>query len=186
MSVKKEVEKLSQVYSSLLKEEAIPGDSQSVNLSMPQGISSENPPALDAPTGFEQGDENMLNTGCSSCEEHDSQNRDMAKSEVYKIYKNICDLQKALTASDCEIEAWMLSKITKAADYLVAVTNALEYQEFEKLGTEVDDGMSEIGSPVVIKVRDMLAGEPMGVNEEVLKQIIFNIECLKETKKIKK
>jgi len=185
MSVKKEVEKLSQVYSSLLKEDVMPGDAQSVN---PSTIDTMAPPALDAQNGFQQGDENIMGAmgGCSSCEEHDSQNREMAKSEVYKIYKNICDLQKALTASDCEIEAWMLSKITKAADYLVAVTNAIEYEEFEKLGTEVEDGMSEIGSPVVVKVRDMLAGEPMGVNEQVLKQIIFNIECLKESKKIRK
>ena len=186
MSVKKEVEKLSQVYSSILNEEMTSGDAQSVNIANPTSINVAEPPALDAPNGFEQGDENFLGTGCSTCEEHDSQNRDMAKSEVYKIYKNVCDLQKTLSSSDCEIEAWMLSKITKAADYLVAVTNALEYEEFAKLGAEADDGMAEIGSPVVVKVRDMLAGEPMGVNEEILKQIIFNIECLKESKRFKR
>ena len=37
----------------------------------------------------------------------------------------------------------------------------------------------------VSKVKNILASEPLSVNEEVLKQVIFNIECLKEAKNVK-
>ena len=55
MSVKKEVEKLSQVYSSILNEEMTPGDAQSVNIANPTSINVAEPPALDAPTGLNKG-----------------------------------------------------------------------------------------------------------------------------------
>lgn len=183
MSIKNEVDKLTAVYKNLLLKENI----NEVNIGYDPSA-SPSIEDLNSPCSCEQGENCENNMFDSNEHSHDDyNNRSMAKSETYKIYKSICSLQKALMASDCNIEPWMLSKITKAADYVVSVANALEYDEFEKMKNELQHDMDEMqgSAPVIVKVKDMLAGEPMGVNEEVLKQVIFNIECLKEAKGIK-
>lgn len=183
MSIKNEVNKLSQVYRGLLIKENI----NEVNIGVPPTAPSIED--LNQPCACKTG-ENCENSIMSMTDHHQDEdnNRSMAKSETYKIYKSICALQKALMASDCNIEPWMLSKITKAADYVCSVSSALEYDEFEKMKHELE---SEINGdynsgPVVVKVKDMLASEDIEVNEQVLKQVIFNIECLKEAKKVEK
>jgi hypothetical protein len=193
MSIKKEVNQLTEVYSSILKENA----DYSVNVGIDPneaGVGIMDVGATtgtDAPTnGIDElspasavvNDENCEKSMFSQTSE--DSNLSMAKSEVFKIYKSACSLQKLLMSSDCVVEPWQLSKITKAADYVSSVVNSLEYDEFEKMAGELESEMS--GGPVVVKVKDMLAGEPLSVNEEVLKQVIFNIECIKESKKFKK
>ncbi len=184
MSIKNEVNKLSQVYKDLLIKENI----NEVNIGVPPtapSIEDLNPPC--ACKAGENCEDNMMGVAHHHHDDEDN-NRSMAKSETYKIYKSICSLQKALMASECNIEPWMLSKITKAADYVCSVSSALEYDEFEKMKHELEDEMSGVHNPgpVVVKVRDMLASEDIGVNEQVLKQVIFNIECLKEAKSTEK
>ena len=52
---------------------------------------------------------------------------EMAKSELYRIMQNAQMLMSSLD-DDTQLEAWVQSKITKAADYLNSVTQYLAYQ----------------------------------------------------------
>jgi hypothetical protein len=118
------------------------------------------------------------------CEVHAGEsNADMAKSEVYKIAKASNELMNMLNIGS-KMEPWMLSKLVKASDYICSVKSVVEYDSFEKCQDEMMSGLNDINNSMVVvtKIKDMLAGEDMGVNEEVLKQVIFNIECLKEDK----
>lgn len=132
-----------------------------------------------------QADEEM----CGSCEANPcncntdgvENNADMAKSEVFKILKAANELMNRLQTVH-DIEPWQLSKIVKASDYLCSVSGSVEYNEFEKCQNDLESGMNDInkGMVVVSQIKDMLAGEDINVNEEVLKTVIFNIECLKQ------
>lgn len=189
MSIKKEVEQLTNVYSKLLSEQM---DPNGVNIGMNNDMVGGMPIGNDVSPGF---DDNMAFMGQENGEDimhsHVSDadtNTSMARSEVFKIFKYAEELMGMLKDCGTSVEPWQLTKITKAADYMCSVKNAIEYDEFEKMSGEMNAGLSEMGAPnpVVVKVKDMLAGEPLEVNEEVLKQTIFNIECLKEAKKTEK
>ena len=52
---------------------------------------------------------------------------EMAKSELYRIIENAEELFQMLDDDD-QLEGWVQSKITKAADYLNSVTQYLKYQ----------------------------------------------------------
>ena len=52
---------------------------------------------------------------------------EMAKSELYRLMQNAQTLMSSLD-DDTQLEAWVQSKITKAADYLNSVTQYLAYQ----------------------------------------------------------
>ena len=52
---------------------------------------------------------------------------EMAKSELYRLVKNVKDIMSMLD-DDTQLEAWVQSKITKAADYLNSVSQYLEFQ----------------------------------------------------------
>lgn len=52
---------------------------------------------------------------------------EMAKSELYRIIENAEELFSLLD-DDTQLEGWVQSKITKAADYLTSVTQYLKYQ----------------------------------------------------------
>jgi hypothetical protein len=117
-----------------------------------------------------------------SCEDDDNGNTDMAKSEVFKILKSANELMNLLEKSP-KIEPWQLSKLVKASDYVCNVRSSVEYGEFEKCQTDLMHGMEDIGSNMgmIMKIKDMLSGQNLAVNEEVLRQVIFNIECIKES-----
>jgi hypothetical protein len=51
----------------------------------------------------------------------------MAKAELYKLIQSAEKLFMMLD-EDTQLEAWVQSKITKAADYLNSVEQYLEYQ----------------------------------------------------------
>ena len=51
----------------------------------------------------------------------------MAKSQLYRIAKYAMELHDALE-ENTELEAWVQSKITKAADYMGTVKHHLEYE----------------------------------------------------------
>lgn len=191
MSIKKEVNQLTEVYRKLITEEMEGG----INIGAPTGL-----PALETQTDVENtpfDDSSMDFTSSNNIDGENTlfhspapvsdDNKSMAKSEVYKLVKTSTELfQMLMSGSDCtKIEPWQLSKITKAADYICSVKNSLEFDEFEKMAGEMSQGLSELDMPVVSKVKDILASEPLSVNEEVLKQVIFNIECLKEAKSVK-
>ena len=52
---------------------------------------------------------------------------EMAKSELYRLVKNSQELMQMLD-DDTQLEAWVQSKITKAADYIVSVSQYLNFQ----------------------------------------------------------
>ena len=76
------------------------------------------------------------------------------------------------------MEAWVLSKIIKASDYISSVSNVLEYEEYEK---EVNQPCADFANDMhlVTKITSMLNGEGREVNESILRRIIFNLELLK-------
>jgi hypothetical protein len=122
--------------------------------------------------------ETKINESCN--EVSGEENIDMAKSEVFSIIKTSNDLMNLLANSQ-KMEPWMLSKLVKANDYISSVKSVLEYEDFENYCAQSQEDIADVndGIMVVSKIKDMLAGEDMAVNEQVLKQIIFNIECLK-------
>jgi hypothetical protein len=112
------------------------------------------------------------------CMSHDNGNLDMAKSETYKIQK-YAEAILALIPCSGKMEAWMLSKLVKAADYLCSVKGVLEYDNYEKAVMKPMDDFSN-DMELVNKITSMLSGEGKYVNEEVLKRVIFNLEIIKE------
>jgi hypothetical protein len=123
-------------------------------------------------------EETKIEESCNEVSGED--NIDMAKSEVFSIIKTSNDLMNLLANSQ-KMEPWMLSKLVKANDYISSVKSVLEYEDFENYCAQSQEDIADVndGIMVVSKIKDMLAGEDMAVNEQVLKQIIFNIECLK-------
>jgi hypothetical protein len=66
---------------------------------------------------------------------HDEEGR-MAKSQLYRAAKYAQEIMDNISDDD-ELEAWVQSKITKAADYLGAVKHYLEY-EYRTRGEEMN------------------------------------------------
>ena len=63
----------------------------------------------------------------------------MAKSELYKL-KNYAEKLQDIMISDTEqLEGWVQSKITKAADYLSSVVHYLEYEKERDDSLEGDE-----------------------------------------------
>jgi len=60
---------------------------------------------------------------------------EMAKSELYRLMQNAQELMGSLD-DDTQLEAWVQSKITKAADYLNSVTQYLSYQNTKQGPTD--------------------------------------------------
>jgi hypothetical protein len=56
---------------------------------------------------------------------------EMAKSELYRLVKNSQELMQILD-DDTQLEAWVQSKITKAADYIASVSQYLGFQAENK------------------------------------------------------
>jgi len=187
MSIKNEVNQLTEVYRKIINENLEGG----VNIGVPTGL--PNPLDSTSNLGGSNLDSNVPNVQMTDNEvmgmpmpsnQHamdEDTNASMAKTEVYKIVKASSELLKMLMNNECtEIEPWQLSKLTKASDYVCAVKESIEFDEFEQMASELNNEIMGSSSPVVLKVKDMLASETLEVNEEILKQVIFNIECLKE------
>lgn len=126
-----------------------------------------------------------LSQNDEECISDSESNSDMAKSELFKIMRSANELMNLLQAPDSKVEPWQLSKLVKASDYVCAVKGSLEYDSFEKQCNDFNDGMNELqsGMGIVSQIKGMLSGEGMEVNEEILRQVIFNIECLLESSK---
>jgi primosomal protein N' len=60
---------------------------------------------------------------------------EMAKSELYRLVKNSQELMRILD-DDTQLEAWVQSKITKAADYIASVSQYLGFQAANKPGID--------------------------------------------------
>lgn len=113
-------------------------------------------------------------------EEHDvydNSNLEMAKSEVYKILKCADELMLMLKKSP-KMEAWMLSKLVKASDFVSSVKDVLDYDIYDKEMCGCMDDLSD-GMHLVGQITSMLNGEGKEVNEAVIKRAKFNLEIIK-------
>jgi hypothetical protein len=108
---------------------------------------------------------------------HDDSNLEMAKSEVYKILKCADELMHILDESP-KMEAWMLSKLVKASDFVSSVKDVLDYDIYDK---EMGGCMKDLsnGMHIVGQITSMLNGEEKEVNEAVIKRARFNLELIK-------
>jgi len=113
-------------------------------------------------------------------EEHDvydNSNLEMAKSEVYKILKCADELMLMLKKSP-KMEAWMLSKLVKASDFVSSVKDVLDYDIYDKEMCGCMDDLSD-GMHLVGQITSMLNGEGKEVNEAVIKRAKFNLEIIR-------
>jgi hypothetical protein len=74
-------------------------------------------------------------------QEFDDHEGSMAKSDLLAIHKQAGELYNMMGEND-QLEGWVQAKITKAADYINAVYNNMQYEKTKP--TSVGDGM---GSP---------------------------------------
>jgi hypothetical protein len=93
-------------------------------------------------------------------EAHMDREGDMAKGQLYHTAKNAMTLFDSLKDED-QLEGWVQSKITKAADYMKSVRDYLEYE----MGVEMMDPE---------KVEDMV--DPDDVLDEGMKDLHTKIE----------
>ena len=93
-------------------------------------------------------------------EAHMDREGDMAKGQLYHTAKNAMTLFDSLKDED-QLEGWVQSKITKAADYMKSVRDYLEYE----MGVEMMDPE---------QVEDMV--DPDDVLDEGMKDFAIEIE----------
>ena len=62
----------------------------------------------------------------------------MAKSELYKL-KNYAEKIGDMISDTEQLEGWVQSKITKAADYLSSVAHYLEYEKSREFSQEGEE-----------------------------------------------
>ena len=79
----------------------------------------------------------------------------MAKSELYKLAKYAISLHGMIQDND-NLEPWVQSKITKAADYISSVKHYMEYIDIADGQPEVIDDL-----PVVVDIPSELPPEGM-------------------------
>lgn len=108
---------------------------------------------------------------------------EMAQIEIENIIQDSEDLLEMMDSMDEEPEAWVLSKITKAADYISNVRDYLQYEDdydYEDAESEYDD--EEYGEDDEMEVEDYLASmtsEDFEIDPE-LKEIFEEIDGLKK------
>ncbi len=61
----------------------------------------------------------------------------MARAELYKLAQYSAKLFKMINEND-ELDGWVQSKITKAADYISSVYHYLEYEQMAK--SQIESG----------------------------------------------
>ena len=101
-----------------------------------QGYDTYNTPRVKEPSEHEEvaiqaGEPEVeVQAVVSISDEYDetSDNIEMCRQELFKISKYSQSLYDSLESHD-DIDAWILSKITKAADYISTVKHHLEYQQ---------------------------------------------------------
>jgi hypothetical protein len=112
---KKDQQALSNVYTAIIENSAIPGKPVIVTMDMPGAM----PVAHDDD---------------SSHEERDPGEITMALSELHKIAEYAPKLTE-LISNLPSMEGWVASKITKAADYISSVYHFLDYESHSQCGS---------------------------------------------------
>jgi len=79
------------------------------------------------------------NTGCSTCDSHNlDYEGEMAKAELYKLIQN-AEKVFGMLDDNTQLEAWVQSKITKAADYINSIEQYLEYQSVDSYSPNIEE-----------------------------------------------
>ena len=115
--------------------------------------------------------------------EHTAEETRMVKSELFKLHKAVKSLYKLIGDQD-QVEPWVFSKITVAANYLEGVLHYLDYKKFRDEGEFCDT--DEHKANLLLKVREMLHGESKEIMESVLREVIFNLEAITPVQPSKK
>lgn len=119
---------------------------------------------------------------CSDClsGEKGNDNVEMAKNELYNTVHHAIEIYNLLKSSN-NVEAWVSSKITKAADYLNSIKHYLDYEdspmpteenEEENLLTSLNLGSNDI----LNKIKTILKRESRENLEKLLYEVVKVIE----------
>ncbi len=77
----------------------------------------------------------------------------MARAELYKLAQYSAKLFKMIDEND-ELDGWVQSKITKAADYISSVYHYLEYEQMAK--SQIESGPRSYEEGVQHEVKNSL------------------------------
>lgn len=84
---------------------------------------------------------------------HDDHEAKMAKAELYKLAQYSAKLFKMIGENE-ELDGWVQSKITKAADYISSVYHYLEYEKLA--GEQIEHGPRDFEESVHSKIANSL------------------------------
>ena len=87
---------------------------------------------------------------------HDDHEAKMARAELYKLAQYSAKLFKMINEND-ELDGWVQSKITKAADYISSVYHYMEYEQMAR--EQINKGPREFEETVESKVKNSLKEE---------------------------
>ncbi len=87
-------------------------------------------------------------------QQHDDHEAKMARAELYKLAQYSAKLFRMIDENE-ELDGWVQSKITKAADYISSVYHYLEYEKMSR--ESINLGPREFEEAVQAKVKDSLA-----------------------------
>jgi len=120
---------------------------------------------------------------CHDCATHSNNGHDdvdMAKSELYNAVYHAISIYNSLKDKS-DVEAWVSSKITKAADYLNSVKHYLDHDE-EPMPTEENEEENLISAlnsgseHILSKISSMLKKESKENLEKLLYEVVKAIE----------
>ena len=86
-------------------------------------------------------------------QQHDDHEAKMARAELYKLAQYSAKLFRMIDENE-ELDGWVQSKITKAADYISSVYHSLEYEKMA--GEAVEHGPREFEESVEHQVKNDL------------------------------
>lgn len=172
MSMKKDVDSINEAYKNMVSELNL-GPQAEQNVAPTQN----NPIII----------KKIADANEEECDLNNSQTEDqayMAKNELYKTYKTCKELHDIMDDQE-QVEPWVLSKISVAANMLDGVRHYIEYNKFREKGSfnsEHEQHQHDVAS----KIKMMLQGESKDIIESILRQTIFHLEALQTIEETKK
>jgi hypothetical protein len=124
---------------------------------------------------------------CSDCGSSStgSEAVDMAKNELYNAVHHAVGIYAKLKMNP-EIEAWVASKITKAADYLSSVKHYLDYEDKEMMPATEENEEADLvsalnmgSSDLLSKISTILSKESKENLQKLLYEVVKAIEAKK-------
>lgn len=124
---------------------------------------------------------------CSDCGNSNagSEAVDMAKNELYNAVHHAVGIYSKLKMNP-NIEAWVASKITKAADYLSSVKHYLDYEEKEMMPATEENEEADLVTALNMGSSDLLSKISTILNKESkenLHKLLYEVVKAIEAKK---